>query len=114
EPRYGVSLSEGWRGLMDSALVAAHEIGHNFGAPHDGAEDSPCKSTPGLFLMAPALNGSTTFSDCSRAPMAPKIAAAACVVPARIADMTVSAADTVVASQNHPFDYAVDVISLPP
>lgn len=58
------SLSEGRRTTTQSALIAAHEIGHNFGAPHDG-ESGACLSTPQTFLMAPRLNGSNQFSACS-------------------------------------------------
>ncbi|MGH8308590.1 MAG: M12 family metallo-peptidase, partial [Steroidobacteraceae bacterium] len=49
---------------------AAHEIGHNFDAPHDGDTGAACASTPQSFLMAPRLNGSQQFSSCSIDQMA--------------------------------------------
>lgn len=55
-------------------LIAAHEIGHNFGAPHDNQSNSPCQSTPGNFLMNPSINGSDQFSACSLTEMANTIA----------------------------------------
>lgn len=64
DPEYGVSLSEGTRSTTAAALIAAHEIGHNFDAPHDG-EAGACESTPQTFLMASRLNGSDQFSACS-------------------------------------------------
>lgn len=45
-----------------TALVAAHEIGHNFGAVHD-TEDNSCG---GGFIMAASVNpGASSFSSCS-------------------------------------------------
>src|SRR5262249_17730464 len=46
------SLSEGNHSTLFSGLVAAHELGHSFNAPHDG-EAGACASTPQTFLMAP-------------------------------------------------------------
>ncbi len=82
DPHFGVSLSEG-RGsdVTTSGLIMAHELGHNFGAPHDGAAGS-CSTTPQSFLMSPTLNGSGQFSSCSISEMQPKISAANCIAPA--------------------------------
>jgi hypothetical protein len=72
------SLSEGRRTSTQSALIAAHEIGHNFGAPHDG-EAGNCESTPQTFLMAPRLNGSDQFSACSVAQIQPYVNNSRCL-----------------------------------
>ncbi len=63
--RTGASLSTS-AGIssVTSGLVAAHEIGHNLGAPHDGEAGSACESTAQDFLMAPRANGSSTLSPC--------------------------------------------------
>lgn len=91
-PQFGVSLSMG--GLEISApnavLVAAHEIGHNFGAPHDAetdpAQDQSCAGAPTGFLMEARLNGSNQFSQCSLDEMRPVIDAAQCVTPLDFSD----------------------------
>jgi hypothetical protein len=72
------SLSEGRRPTTLSALIAAHEIGHNFGAPHDG-ETGACMSTPQTFLMAPRLNGSDQFSACSITQIQPYLNNSRCL-----------------------------------
>jgi hypothetical protein len=75
----GVSLSQGTFNTLQSALIAAHEMGHNFGAPHDGESGSACESTTQPYLMAQQLNNSQTFSPCSIQQMTPVINAAQCL-----------------------------------
>ncbi len=53
---FGASLSQSTFNTTQSALIAAHEIGHNFGAPHDGESGSACASTPTDYLMAAQLS----------------------------------------------------------
>jgi hypothetical protein len=74
------SLSEGSHSTMMSALIAAHELGHNFNAPHDG-EAGACSSTPQTFLMAPTINMSSQFSSCSLQQMQTRIQTAQCLTP---------------------------------
>ncbi len=90
--RFGAGLSEGRNRTFDS-LVAAHEIGHNFGAPHDGTPGSACESETGDFLMAARLNGSDEFSQCSLDQMADNILQAEtqrdpCIKPLPSVDMS--------------------------
>jgi Reprolysin (M12B) family zinc metalloprotease/Domain of unknown function DUF11 len=112
EPQIGVSLSEGWHDVLTSALVAAHELGHNFGAPHDG-EEGPCAATARTYLMSPFLNYSDRFSDCSLSEMQPVIDSAACLTVAPRSDVEVRiSAPTLLASAGEPFDYVFDVVSI--
>src|SRR5690606_41378046 len=59
----------------------AHAIGLAFGAPHDGDAGSACAPAPPDLRVAPRINGSQHFSQCSRELMAPRIEAASCLVP---------------------------------
>ncbi len=88
----GAGLSEGNVSAAFDSLIAAHEIGHNFGAPHDGVPGA-CETEPQTFIMAPLLNGSTQFSPCTITIMqatAAAAAATACVTALPTVDMTVS------------------------
>ena len=89
EAEFGVSLSERFTDLFTSALIAAHEFGHNFGAPHDAEFGSPCQSTGFGFLMEPTLNSSSTFSQCSLEQMAPVIAASSCIKTRQYVDLAI-------------------------
>jgi len=87
---FGAALSEGRLGAVVDSLVAAHEIGHNFGAPHDGDANGACASTPTTFLMAPSVNGSDQFSACSIQQMQAEIADASCLTLIGPASVTVT------------------------
>jgi hypothetical protein len=89
---FGSGLSEARRGAVVDSLVAAHEIGHNFGAPHDGNANAACASTPTTFLMAPSINGSDQFSACSVREIQLEIATASCLTPIGAADVAVALA----------------------
>ena len=52
EVETGVSISSRSFGTTISALVMAHELGHNFGAEHDGEPGTSCASVTGGFIMA--------------------------------------------------------------
>ena len=76
---HGVGLTESRNVWLDS-LVAAHEIGHNFGADHDGDAQGSCPNTPSSgFLMAPVVSGADDFSSCSLNRMRARAQSASCI-----------------------------------
>ena len=89
DPFFGVGVTDDSFGNANTPLIAAHEIGHNFGAPHDAEAGSVCASVPPNFIMAPDVNGSSTFSQCSLDQMRPRIATAACITRSSIGDAAV-------------------------
>lgn len=76
---YGYGINQVRDSSQTTALTVAHEMGHNFGAPHDG--EGACAAEPMDGIMNPFINGSTTFSPCSRTQMADDVAAATCMIP---------------------------------
>jgi hypothetical protein len=76
--RYGYGWNKNRRSNTGSALVVAHEMGHNLAALHDNSESCPDGTLAGI--MNSRLNGSEQFSDCSLDAMAPVLANAACLV----------------------------------
>jgi hypothetical protein len=111
-----------------TSLIFAHELGHNFGAPHDNQSGSACSDTPSGFVMNPNINsGGTTFSNCSIEQMQPTIAQATgiCIVDVAVQAPTITSianleasigidylydSDSIVeASGTAPFTYTLDI-----
>ncbi len=109
DERLGVSVTQ--QGPVSTALVAAHEIGHNFGAPHDAQQGSPCASTPDGFLMNPFFNSSQQFSQCSLQQMEAELAAATCLndlTPIDVSVQRLSGPAEVIATRGSTLSFAVD------
>ena len=75
---YSASLSQSTVSTTMGALVAAHELGHNFNSIHDGVP-GVCASTPQTYLMAPTINYSNQFSSCSLSQINELVATASCL-----------------------------------
>ena len=89
--RFGAGLTQGTHSLTVDSLIAAHELGHNFGAPHDGTSGSACEAEAQTFLMAPSVNGSDEFSACSISQMQQEVAGSSCVTALPSTDVAVVA-----------------------
>ena len=92
---FGAGFSEARVGLITDAVIAAHEIGHNFNADHDGDPGRSCPDTPEDFIMAPAVNGSQQFSACSIGVMQARAASANCVSVLPAVDVSIETNDPV-------------------
>ena len=75
---YSASLSQSTVSTTMGALVAAHELGHNFNSIHDGVP-GVCAATPQTYLMAPTINYSNQFSSCSLGQINALVATASCL-----------------------------------
>jgi len=75
--------------LLES-LIAAHEIGHNFGAPHDG-EPGICAAAPSGHIMSPSLSpAAESFSQCSIDVITADLPSATCVSPLENVDVAIT------------------------
>jgi hypothetical protein len=108
--RFSASLAQAHSSATMDGLISAHEIGHVFGAPHDG--DGQCAAVPqGQFIMSPVLNSqATSFSQCSLDQMAPLVASASCLATLSPADLALPASlGTHDALTGADFDWRFDV-----
>jgi len=110
--RYGAALSEArGRDTWYESLIAAHEIGHSFGAVHDG--EGECASMPSTYLMAPIIGNVDRFSQCSLDRMQRQIPEATCLTLLPQPDATVAAElGDYRATAGSSFDWSMAVANL--
>lgn len=76
-----VSVNEDRASEGVASVILAHEMGHNFGANHDGPTPNPANAIcpAGANIMSPSVaNGLTAFSNCSRTEVNAHIANGNC------------------------------------
>ena len=109
--RYGVGINEIRQGGTAGSILFAHELAHNFNAPHDNQVGSPCSSTPGNFIMNPTIfSENDEFSQCSLEQMQPKIASASCIteIGSAGADVSLNLPAPLDAPIGIPFNYEIE------
>jgi hypothetical protein len=102
---YSTALSDDFTTDNTSlVLLAAHEIGHVFGAYHDNQAGSPCASTPFGFIMNPYISSALElqFSGCSLSLMDPEVAGASCLSAPTLSSATPTSSPTATASPTKP------------
>ncbi|WP_198683103.1 M12 family metallo-peptidase [Peristeroidobacter agariperforans] len=88
--QYGAGLTESSNSRWVESLIAAHEIAHSLGAPHDGDASQACGGVPAQqYLMASAINGNDKFSACSLSVVQSRVASASCITALPNADVEV-------------------------
>lgn len=109
--QYGAGLTEvNNRSSWIESLIAAHEIGHNFGASHDG--EGQCASTQGgNYVMSPTVGQDAgTFSQCSLDAMQPRVHSAPCITAMPPADVSIpSDLGTLTRAVSQPFAWELRV-----
>jgi hypothetical protein len=80
----GYGVNQDYGSDTYSALIFAHELGHNFGAYHDNGSSCPDGTFAGI--MNSRINGEDEFSQCSIDAMGPVIASAGCLVASESAE----------------------------
>ena len=110
DARYGVALTEATGFSIINAMAFAHEVGHNFGAPHDAEAGSACEAAPDSFIMAPTIDGTTRFSQCSIDQMLPEIVSAPCMPEVIPTDLQLSVASPPPSSVNEGERIQFDVM----
>jgi len=81
--RSGLGVDQDLSSETTSALLFAHETGHNFNARHDDNTDfCPAGTLQGI--MASTINGSEEFSQCSLDVMGQTVATAGCLVESTV------------------------------
>lgn len=81
---FGYAVDWNLNNETTNGLVFAHEVGHNFNAPHDG--EGACQDETFRGIMNPSINGSQQFSNCSLARMSNSVAGASCLVANPLVD----------------------------
>jgi len=76
---FGYGVNQNLSSDTISALVVAHEMGHNFAAGHDDDTNS-CPAGTEAGIMNSSINGSEEFSQCSLDAMSAEVASASCLI----------------------------------
>lgn len=103
---YAVGVTQRYNAV--TALVAAHEFGHNFGSPHDNQSGSACASTNGTFLMNPSINGSDQFSACSLEQMSFLVNNASCIIDNDVTPPTIESSPSLLGAVGVAYAYDED------
>jgi hypothetical protein len=113
QTEYSAALTELRNTWLDS-LVTAHEIGHTFGADHDGDPAGTCSGTNSSgYLMGAIVSGSNDFSQCSLSRMQATMQTATCLSFLPPANVAVSAnLGTMQRAVSAPFQWQLEVTNV--